>query len=192
MPLTKKCPRCGSAGHCCKAVCEQCEFMFRNIAKSIVKVKRANESEHESVVRRTSNRVNMAKRRANESEHMPLTKKCPRCGSVGHCCKAVCQQCEFVFRNKANKKSIVKVKRANESEHESIVCRASNRVNMAKRRANENEHESVVRRTSNRVNMAKRRANENEHVSVVRRTSNRVNMAKRRTNESEHESVNWS
>ena len=49
---------------------------------------------------------------------MAFTKVCPSCGSVEHCRRCICSNCEYVFRApKVSKKCIV---RANESEQECL------------------------------------------------------------------------
>ena len=123
-----------------------------------------------------------------------ITILCPQCSTVVHKKKLQCV-CGHIFETishnedntvrQANKKLLMRKKRAMETENETIARRAKNRKLTAERRASEPESMTIARRESNRVAMAGKRASESEATTIARRESNRVAVAGKRASESE-------
>ena len=81
-----------------------------------------------------------------------LGKVCPQCSSVEHCRRLVCVKCGYVFTKSASisKKKCMASARLCESEQESCVRRAKNKLRMARKRVRETEEETCERRAKNR------------------------------------------
>ena len=133
-----------------------------------------------------------------------LRKACPKCGTIVHVKRAVCN-CSHAFalkrkarccvgsepdRKRKEKDSIRKARgRSSETREQTVQRQEQQRVRMASMRASETCEETLQRREQDRVRRASMRASETCEETVQRQEQNKTRVARKRASETCKETV---